>query len=409
MVDTDDVQAYSRKFRNQREKVEAAAIDDRDREAILEFVHGLDGSDDVNDGTLAAHLNHLRLASERAETPLVDMDESDVNRLFSRLKREYGLADGTVRNYRKSIRRFTEHHDRPWADDIIIGASPSRSVDPDELLTDEEITTLLEAAKNPRDKALLSLLADTGLRIGAVASLRVRDVDFEGPTAMLTINENGNVKGASGTVPLTWSEGHVASWLDVHPRRDAPDAALIHKHGGYHDGDDDGAMTYQYLSRRVKNIAEVAEIDPGRVNTHNFRKTAISRWIREGFPEQAIKHRATWDVDSDQIQTYSGVRDEELNEQILDHYGVETETTQTRPSLEACPRCGTPLRDADEYCGSCGAALTDGAAERVQNGRSQLRELNVDLSDAEDRAKLQTLLDEYDDDPTTVHGSSSSR
>lgn len=47
MVGTDDVPAYSRKFRNQRAKVEDAAIDDRDREAILEFVHVINGSDDV--------------------------------------------------------------------------------------------------------------------------------------------------------------------------------------------------------------------------------------------------------------------------------------------------------------------------------------------------------------------------
>lgn len=409
MVGTDDVQRYSQKFQNQWERVQTADIDERDREAILAFVRALDATDEVNEGTLGARLNHLRLSAERADVPLVEMDRSDVDDLLFALKHEYDLSQGTRRNYRKSLRRFFLHRDREWAEDFSVGAPPDRSVDPDELLTDEEITALIDTPENPRDKAMVALLADTGLRVGAIASLRVRDVSFEGPTATVTINEDANVKDASGTVPLTWSEGYVASWLDVHPRRDASDAALIHKHGGYHADGDDGALNYQYLSRRVKEIADAAGIDRGRVNTHNFRKTAISRWIREGLSEQAIKHRATWTVDSEQLATYSGVRDEELNDQILAHYDIATsDEGADRPDLEACPRCGTALRTADEYCPSCGAALTDRAADRLEDTRDDVLELLVEATDTETRQQLRTLLAEIDGAPDAVHGSSSS-
>lgn len=57
---------------------------------------------------------------------------------------------------------------------------------------------------------------------------------------MITINEDANVKGASGTVPVTWGEGPLTSYLDVHPRRDVADAALIHKSRGWYEGEDDG-------------------------------------------------------------------------------------------------------------------------------------------------------------------------
>jgi len=168
-MDTGDIQGYERKFANQLEKLEDADIGD-DRVAIKQFVHARDGQ--VNRGTIVNNINRLRLASERADGQLVDMDLADVNELVFDLSHEHGLADGTVRNYRKALRVFFDERGEDWAEDIKIGASPERSVDPDELLDDEEVNALLEAAGNARDKCLVALLADTGLRIGAIASLR---------------------------------------------------------------------------------------------------------------------------------------------------------------------------------------------------------------------------------------------
>jgi integrase len=369
MVSTDDVQGYATKFANQLSKVDEADIDERDREAIHEFVRAVDARGDVNRGTMTSNLNRLRLSAERSDVPLVEMDKKDVDSLIFSLKHDRGLSDGTLRNYRKALRKFFRERDEDWYEDIKIGSSPQRSVDPDELLTEEEVDGLLEACSNPRDKAMIALLADTGLRIGAVASLRIRDLDLTGQAAYVSINEDANVKGASGTIPITWSEGYVSGYLNVHPQRDEPNAALIHKsRGWYEDDDGDGAMTYQYLSGRVKKVADEAGIDRDRVNTHNFRKSAISRWIREGMSEQAIKHRACWDVDTDQIKTYSGVRDEELNDQILDHYGIETDNGEvSRPTLDRCPRCSAALQPGHRFCPGCAAPLTQSAADATED------------------------------------------
>lgn len=387
MVDVDDVQGYATKFENQLEKLDAADIDERDRKAIHKFVRSVDARGQVNRGTMVSNLNRLRLSAERGPMPLVEMEKAAVDELLFSLKHEHDLSDGTVRNYRKSLRKFFKERGEPWAEDIVIGAAPSQEVDPNELLTSDELDALLEAAGNPRDKALIALLADTGLRISAIASLRLRDLDHSGQTTLVTINDDAHVKGASGTVPLTWSDGYLSSWLQVHPRRDQPDAAVIHKHGGYIDDNDDGAMTYQYLSRRIKDVADDAGVDRDRVNTHNFRKTAISNWIREGLSEQAIKHRATWDVDTDMIRTYSGVRDEELNDQILDHYDIEPSETAT-PTIETCPRCGTAIRDTDRFCGGCSAPLSAVAAEVLDDAEADTVRSLPDVDDE----RLETVL-----------------
>jgi len=386
MVGTDDVQAYAARFQNQLSKVDDAPIDDRDRDAIRRFVRAVDARGDVNRGTMASNLNRLRLTAERADTPLVDMCKEDIDAFLFDLTHDRGLSEGTIRNYRKALRKFYRERDADWADDIKIGASPTRTVDPNALLTEDEIERLLDAAENPRDKALVALLADTGLRIGAIASLRIRDLALEDDTAFVSINEDANVKDASGTIPLTWSEGFLANWLNVHPQRDVAGAAVIHKMGDWFEDGADGALTYQYLSRRLKMVADEAGINRERVNTHNFRKTAISRWIREGLPEQAIKHRACWDVDTDQIKTYSGVRDEELNDQILDHYGIAPAGEECRPDLDTCERCGAALRPEHPYCPGCAAPLTAMAAEISDDVGAALRDYLVAEEDAEKRA-----------------------
>jgi len=402
-MDTDDIQGYGRKFENQLEKLADADIG-ADRVAIKQYVHAREGH--INRGTMVNYINRLRLSAERADTPLVEMSKADVDEFLFDLRHDHGLAEGTVRNYRKALKLFFDERGEDWATDITVGAPESKSVDPDELLEDDEVNALLDAADSARDKCLVAMLADTGLRIGAIGSLRIRDIDLSGDTAMVSINDDANVKGASGTMPLTWSEGYLTSYLNVHPRRDVDSAALIHQASGYYEGDDDGALGYQYLSRRIKDLADAAGVDRSRVNTHNFRKTAISRWVREGLSEQAIKHRACWAVDSDMLETYAGVRDGEFNDQILSHYDLDTEAESERPDLEQCPRCQAALQPNHDFCPGCSAPLTAGANEAEQ----AVTETTLDdiVENPEMAAQLRAVLENSDIAAKGSHGNSSS-
>lgn len=385
MVDVDDVQGYGQKFQNQWEKLQDAAIPDADHEAIERLITHCRANEDVNKGTLVSYLNRLRLASERATTPLVEMEKADVDRLVVRLEDEYGLAEGTIRNYKKALRRFFEFYDEDWHEEIVIGASPNRKHDPDEELRGEEIDVMLEEG-NARDRALIALLADTGLRIGGVLSLRIRDLDIESDRATVSINSEANVKDDDGPKPVTWSRSYVATWLQEHPRSDDPDAPLIHVLPGHYDPeeDGDGALRQQYASQRVSKLARDAGLDPDRVHAHLFRDTAVSNWIREGLSDQAIKHRAGWSKDSRMFDTYSRVRDEEMNEVIFEHYGIEESGEKDRrPDLDQCPSCRTPLRGAERYCPECAYPLDSAAADEVEEVQDEMFE-DASVADADD-------------------------
>lgn len=207
---------------------------------------------------------------------------------------------------------------------------------------------MLDAAQNPRDKALVAVLADTGLRIGAVLSFQMRHVNVSGQRATLTINPDANTKGDDGPKPLTWSRGYVANWIDVHPRSDNPDAALFHKLKQW-DEDEDGALDQGYAGVLLKKLASRANLDEDRVKAKLFRASAVTRWIQEDMGEQAIKHRTGWSEDSRMFQIYSRVKDEEMNDVVFDHYDIGEAEERGRPDLDQCPQCRTPLRGNERF------------------------------------------------------------
>jgi integrase len=403
MASVNDIHNLGDQFQYQLDKLEEADIDERDREAIKSFIRFQDTQRNLAVSTNVNNLSDLRLSAERSDTPLVEMDREDVDDLLFRYKHDLGMAQGTLRNYRKALRKFYRYRDEDWAEDIEIGAPPEREIDAEKILTDDEIEALRKEASHPRNKAFLELLLDTGLRVSAIGTLRVRDVELNGRAGTVTLNQDAvGRKGASGKRPLTWSKPYVANWLDVHPRSDDPEAPLLHRltapNGGW-DEDDDGAVGYYQLQKILKELAEEAGVDRDKVNPHNFRKTAISRWIREGFSEQEIKHRATWVKDSQQFETYSQVTDEEMNEKILAEYGLADEDEEAhRPDLGECPQCQTSLNGEPRFCPGCGLALSQKSAQLLDEAKDDIFD-GVAEADDEDEIEmlreLRDLVEEY--------------
>lgn len=383
MADLNDIKGYQDRLRNGLQLLQDSTdVTEDERRLIREFIEHQD-SQGLGVGTNASNLSRLRLFAERSTMCMTEMEKSDVDSMLFTYKHsdEYGFSDGTLREDRKALRKFYRWLDRGWSDEIKVGSKPDRSVDEKQVFTEEESTRLLDACRNSRDKGLAAFLLDTAVRIGAAGTLRVSDVDLTERAGKFSLNEDAvGLKGASGTRPLTWSRGYIANWLDVHPRSHDDDAPLWHKLQGPVDRDlgpeaygrsdieDDGALSYNQIQSRLKDAAERAGIDRSRANPHNFRHTAITRWIREGLSEQEIKHRAYWVEDSDQFEIYNHVTEAEMNEQILDRYGLGGEREEVGVELNECVQCGAALRqDRPRFCPGCGAPLTYGAASDLES------------------------------------------
>jgi len=204
MASVQDIHNFADQFTHQLEKLEEAGIDDHDKKDIKQFIRYQDAQRGLATSPNVNNCSDFRLSAMRAETPLMDMTRENVDALLFKYKHDCDMAQGTLRNYRKALRKFFRYHDREWAEDIEIGAIPDREVDAEKTLTEDEIDALRESVDHPRNKALLEVLLDTGLRISAIGTLRVKDVDLNGRSRSVTLNQEAvGRKGASRKRPLT--------------------------------------------------------------------------------------------------------------------------------------------------------------------------------------------------------------
>ena len=170
-----------------RAKVESVltAMDDSDEihpdnAALLEEYRRDKELNGMSVATQQRNLSYLKKLAEHAgDTRFEDMGKDDVKELVTWIHGR-DLADETVDTYKKAIRSFwrwlndgKDAHDIDAIAWIELTNSNGSGKLPKDLLTQENIDAQVEAAKNPRDKALISMLYETGARIGELIDLTV--------------------------------------------------------------------------------------------------------------------------------------------------------------------------------------------------------------------------------------------
>jgi len=84
---------------------------------------------------------------------------------------------------------------------------------PEELLTQEDVRKLIDAAQNPRDKALIAVLYDSGCRVGELAGLQLKHVSFNKYGAQLILQGKTGMR----RVLLIFAYPYLLTWLENHP------------------------------------------------------------------------------------------------------------------------------------------------------------------------------------------------
>ena len=415
MASVDDPRGDQERFKNELNLV--SELDDDTAAVLRQWAESMTTAY----STRAGHLQRMRSFAKRADGPLTEMDEDGFYELHAALRdgshptvKDSGLADSTLRAFRSSARLcFRDALDCEWAEDISIGAATKSPVTPDHLVDSEDLSALFQAVTEPRDAALLATIVATGQRISATLSLRLRDVDLEGRSGTIHLNDEAlGLKGASGARPLLWATGFMSRWLAVHPRKgDAGAPVFCTLKAGVGGNPQTNVRKYEKgepLSRfqahsRLKKLAGAAGVEPIKVKPHNLRHAAITRMARDGWSEQKIKWMVGWGKDSSQFERYQHLQDEEMLDAVLEEYGLKRDDVDDvgRADLDACPRCQTPLRPKASFCDSCGLALTADAHEAADDANTRLRNVIAELP-RETAIAFADFLERLEDEPEAV-------
>lgn len=221
------------------QRLDRVVITEKDRALIKDFVNFKTAAQNIGLARQDKYLRSLTTLAERylngrAYSSLTQEDVMEIVLGIGRSK----LSEWTKHDYRVTLKTFMIWAGKEKEVRWVTATKPRRL--PEEILSEEDVSKLINSALSPRDKAFIACLYEGGFRIGELGGLRIKDIDFDryGAIAMVT--------GKTGMrrVRLIWSMPYIAQWLEAHPRRSEREAPVWVKMSGE-------AMIYNAINKQL--------------------------------------------------------------------------------------------------------------------------------------------------------------
>jgi integrase/recombinase XerD len=216
------------------------------------------------------------------------------------------------------------------------------SISLEDVLKDEDVKKLVEAAEHPRDKALIMVLYESGAEAQELLNMKIKDVIREREAVKVALHGETGVR----YIRIHYSTPYLFQWLNIHPKRDDPDASLWN-------------MKYSNLDRILKIAKKKAGIQKP-VSARALRHACLTKWAKI-MPEQLLKLFAGWRPDSKMASVYVHLSGADLDETLAKAYGeqpLETKEYKIEGATpKECPRCREKNPPENLYCYKCGFDL----------------------------------------------------
>ncbi len=297
--------------------------------------------------TIHNHIASLLLWEPIINKEFNELQPADIPKILYALENT-DLSQASKEMHKLNLRTFFKHIGRKDLSPHFLFKRQQKDKLPEDLLTKDEVFRLIDSALNPRDKAIISLLYESGARRGEILSLRLKHI---------TPHERGFYvhfpKGKTGSrkILVVYSAMYINQWLIVHPGRENRESYLACSLK-------DGAVPINTsrFRRLLTNAANRAGIQK-KVNPHSFRHAQATELAKE-FTEQQMKNYLGWSKDSKMASVYVHLSGRDMDDAILRKNGIEIEERDTRLKPTECPRCHHMLPDGVMYCGFCGLPLS---------------------------------------------------
>ncbi|MCS7127731.1 MAG: tyrosine-type recombinase/integrase [Sulfolobales archaeon] len=310
-------------------------------EVLEEFLSALVASG-ASDSTVKAYraaiVDFLNFVGSR---DLLSITLSDLNKWrIERLRKGFPKSRSgdraswatTLHYYSIFIRRFFE-----WLGIDLKVASvkkPPRKVD---VLSESDVSRLLNASVDLLDLIVLKLMLEAGLRSRELVGLRLSDIDFESGEVTVREAKYGKIRKVLVTEEVLEL---LKKWSEL--RKLKPMDRVI-------------PLSYSGLYKRVKKIASRAGLDPRVVRPHVLRHTFATLALKKGLDVFSLR-RLMGHSDLKTTEAYVHLTLEDLK----DSYRRIFESKRLMPNVSEvryCPMCGGESVPGAKYCIHCGHEL----------------------------------------------------
>lgn len=398
-----DIHNYGKRLEQSLAKIMTMDIPEENKQAIRDFQTHL-----VVKGLSLARVEHyvydLRLLCGYIKQPFASVTDADLMKVLEEIQKRAEWGERSKYDFKITLRVFFKWLKETSGCKVELGyikaTHSKKAVLPEEILTEDEVKRIAEAADNLRDRALVLVLYESGCRIGEILGLKIKHVQVNEHGIGLTVNG----KTGARRVLILVSSPALANWLNIHPFRNDPEA---HVWLGLSNCNKNEPLFYGAVLVLLKELAKRAGIKK-RIYPHLFRHSRATH-LANFLTEAQMKQYFGWVQGSDMASIYVHLSGRDVDNALLKLNGIHVEEGEREQKLQVqvCPRCKEKNSPASLFCDRCGAPLNIQVALGLSEKRTagdqvismlvkdqQVQEIIVKkiLEDAEFREKMKQLL-----------------
>ena len=229
--------------------------------------------------SIAYYRSTINNALSKIEKEIVHITTDDLRNYLNNYQAESGASKVTVDNIRRILSSFFS-----WLEDEnYIVKSPVRRIHKvkvgkaiKETYTDEALEQMRDYCDNPRDLALIDLLASTGMRVGELVKLNRNDIDYQNRECIVT----GKGDKQRKVYFDARTKIHLKKYVDS--RNDSNEALFVSLLSPYE------RLQISGVEIRLRNLGR--ELNIPKVHPHKFRRTLATMAIDKGMPIEQVQH-----------------------------------------------------------------------------------------------------------------------
>lgn len=245
------------------------------------------------------YLGILRQLSVWFEKPFDCIGQEDMESFIERLEADSiksqagkSYSESTKADIKKTIKKFWKWKDgqnRAYPD-LVAWIDTYEPVKDVPALSRSEVEKMIEQTANPRDKALLMVLFDSGARIEELLNVRLKREHLfwkeEVGCYMIRLEYS---KTKPRTISLPLSTEYINSWLEIHPAREDPRVQFF-------------PLAYANLRKVIHRIGK--RVLDKRVSPHLLRHSSATFYANSLKNRYQLCYRYGWAMSSDMVDRY---------------------------------------------------------------------------------------------------------
>lgn len=326
----------------------------------------------TNERSLVTIRNYLYVLEDFSSfihhKPFKKVTSRDVSR-YIEVRRNKGNCTGSILHYAiilKSFYKWLYQSKEPPVQVSHINIKTPRTIPmkPSEIISKDDVVSVLRVCRNFYEKALVSCLYESACRIGEFMEWRIGDIVLDKYGAVLSVNG----KTGERRIRLVESVPQLQLWLNIHPFRHLPSA--------YVWGRKNKKPRHPVIYKQLRRLFKIAGLNKP-FNPHAFRHSRLTE-LAKHLSDGKLKVFAGWVGSSRMAGTYVHLSGVDLDNDLLKAAGVQIPSEQEVSPLKplVCSRCQEVNPGEAEFCLRCGLPFNAEKLLEEEYGHDVLELLN---------------------------------